>query len=398
MTRRDNYLAPRYLISVGGTKLREDVTQFVSSVSYEEGEDVAAKIEIDVANRDFRFLDAKTFAEGNAVDLWMGYVGRPLRFMGRGIVVKPNPSFPRAGVPRIRVIAHDVSRKLMDAGRNDKGRHYAKKRDSEVAEAVFREIEVAPFTVTTKGLKSRTRKKGTTRWEFLKRLARLNGFVVNVRFDVRKGLWLGFFGPPDFEEQESAYKFSYGTGAADATLLEFTPDYSTPSQGTKVEAVYTDPKTKRTHRVSVEVTKKDAERTKFEGAAGAEKLRRSVRNGPSVKLTVFGQSEEVVPDRAFRSVADAKRWVAAWWFRRQREFVFGRGTLLGEASLRKGQVHELKGLGARLSGKWQFTSVAHRQAGGAVYETAFTATKVALQTVVSAPGNVAKVRDRSTAL
>jgi phage protein D len=206
--RTDDYTAFRYLISVEGTKLKADVTDFIQSVVYEEGENVASKIELDVANPDFRFSESKVFAEGNAVDLWMGYVGKPLGFMGRGIIVKPNPTFPRSGVPRFRVTAHDVSRKLMNVGKDDKGKTYKKKKDSAIAEEIFKEIEVSPFVVATKGLKTRTRKKGDSRWLFLQRLAKLNGYSVNIRYDPTKGTHLGWFGPADGEEQEEKYKFS----------------------------------------------------------------------------------------------------------------------------------------------------------------------------------------------
>lgn len=397
--RRDNYLAPRYLISVEGTKLKEDVTQFVSKVSWSEAEKVAAKLTLVVSNPDFRFLEARTFQEGNEIDLWMGYVGRPVSYMGRGVVVKPNPGFPRSGVPKFTVIAHDASHRLMHAGVKDRGKTYAKLSDSDIAEKIFREEKIAPFTLRTRGLKTRTRKKGVTRWQFLQRLARINGYVVNVRFDVVSGLWNGFFGPPDMERQEEQFTFSYGTGEADATLLEFWPDYSTPSQTTRIEVVYTDPKTKKTHRLEVKVDRKSEERTKFTGAIGVAKMDREVRSGPSVQLTVFGQREEVVADRQFASTADAKRWAANWWFQRQREFVFANGVLVGEPSLRKGQVHRFTGLGPRLSGRWQLTGVDSEQPGSELgFESKFSAVKVALETVVSAPGNVAKVKDKESQL
>jgi phage protein D len=396
--RTDDYVAPRYLITVEGTKLQADVTDYIDEVAYEEGEDVASKISLDVSNPGFLFLDAKVFAEGNAIDLWMGYAAKPLEFMNRCFVMKPNATFPRSGMPKIKVIAHDVSRKLMDAeegGKKDRGKTYAKKRDSEIAAAIFKEIEVAPFVVQTKGLKTRTRKKGTTRWAFLRRLARINGYVVNIRYDVQRKVHVGFFGPKDGEKQDDTFKFSYGTGEADATLLEFTPDVSLPSQSTKLEVAYTDPKTRKTHRVEIEVKRKKAEKTKF---TDTRKLKKPISNGPSVTLTVFGQSEEVVADRPFASVKDAKRWAAAWWLRRQEEFSFGRGVVLGVNKLRKWQIHELKGLGNRLSGDWQFTSVTHRQSGRALYEVEFTATKVVLDSLVSSPGSVANAKASETSL
>lgn len=399
--RSDNFLAPRYLVKVEGTKLQSDVTDFIESVTYEEGENVASKITLSVLNPEFVLLDSKVFAEGNALDLWMGYDSKPLAFMNRGFIVKPNVTFPRGGIPKITVVAYDVTRKLMDSeekGKKDKGKTYSKKRDSEIIESLFKEIEVAPFVIQTKGLKTRTRKKGTTRWQFMKRIARLNGYVLNVRYDPRKKVHVGFFGPADGAKQEEVYKFSYGTGEPDATLLEFTPDTSLPSQRTKLEVTYTDPKTRKVHRVEIEVKRKDAERTKFTGTDGTKKLKKEIANGPAVTLTVFGQQEEVITDRQFSSEKDAKRWASAWWDRRQREFSFGRGSVLGVNTLRMGQVHELKGLGNRLTGKWQFTSVRHHQTGRSLYEVELTATKAVLSSLVSAPGNVSNVKARGTTL
>lgn len=396
MPARVDYLAPRYLISVEGTKLKSDVTAYIDAVRYEEGENVAAKIALDVANPGFALLDSKVFAAGNAIDLWLGYDRRPLKYMNRCFSMKPNPTFPRAGMPKLAVVAHDASRELMDAGEKDKGKTYSKKRDSEIAASIFKEAKITPDVERTRGLKTRVRKKGTPRWKFLRQLARLNGYVVNVRYDVQRKVHVGYFGPATGEDSEyDQFKFSYGTGAADATLLEFTPDTSLPSQDTKLEVSYTDPKSRKTHKVELEVKRKDAEKTRFAGAAATEKLKKTVSNGPSVRLTVFGQSTEVIVGRPFASRADAKRWAAVWWLRRQEEFSFGRGVLLGVNSLRKGQVHELKGLGSQLSGKWQFTSVVHKVSGTSLYEVEFTATKVVLD---SAPGSVSKVRGKETTL
>ena len=388
-------LAPRYLIKVQGTELREDVTRFINSVEFLEQENSAARISVDVANPDFRFLESKTFAEGNAIDLWMGYVDRPLAFMGRGFIVKPNPRFPRRGMPTMRIVAHDVSRKLMDAGEKDRGKVYKKKSDSEIAESIFKEIEAAPFTFATKGRRGRVRKRGVTRWQFLVKLARLHGYVVFVKYDPRKKAYVGYFGPPDVEDQAKKFRLSYGTGEQDATLLEFFSDVDLSGQSTKLEMTWTNPKTRKTQRLEIDVKRKTREPTLFEGAEGTREIKEPLTSGPSVTFTIFGQRTREVVGRSFKSVTDAKRFAAAWFQGMQDEFALGRGVILGNENVRRGQVHELAGIGARLSGDWHFTSAAHRMSGG-IYETSISARRVVLENVLGAPAGVAKVKHRET--
>lgn len=389
-------LAPRYRVEIEGTELKEDVTNLIDSVEFVEQENSAAKITLEVSNLDFQFLDSKTFAEGNAVDLWMGYVDRPLAFMARGIIVRPNPRFPRRGMPKMRIVAHDLSKKLMDVGKKDRGKVYKKKTDSEIAEAIFKEIEASPFVFATNGAKTRVRKRGTTRWQFLVRLARLNGYVVFVKYDPRKRTNVGYFGPPDVEDQPEKFKFHYGTGEPDATLLEFFPETNLSNQTTKLELSWVDPSTRKSHRLEVEVTRKTKEKTLFVGTEGTKELKRPISNGPKVTFTIFGQRTEEVVGRTFRSTADAKRFGAAWFQARQDEFALGRGAVLGLETLRRGQVHELLGIGNRLSGDWHFTSTTHKMSGNSIYEVGFTARKVALENVLGTPAGITKVKNRET--
>jgi phage protein D len=298
-------------------------------------------------------------------------------------------------MPSLNVVAHDLSRKLMDADttkKQNRGKVYSKKLDSEIAEEIFKEVEAAPFVFATKGRKTRVRKRGVTRWQFLRRLARINNFVVFVRYDVEKRANVGFFGPPDVADQPKKYRFSYGTGELDSTLLEFFPDLSLPSQATKLEMVYTDAKTRKTHRIEIDVSKK-SERTLFTAAGGKKPLKEQIKSGPSVTFTVFGQRTRTIVGRSFVSPADAKRFAAVWFQSMQDEFALGNGTLLGVETLRMGHVHELAGIGSRLSGDWHFTSVSHRMSGD-IYEVDFTARKVVLENVLGTPAGVAKAKNR----
>lgn len=388
-------LAPRYLVKVEGTELKEDVTRFINGVEYLEQENSASRITLDVSNPDFRFLDSKTFAEGNVVDLWMGYVDHPLAFMGRGAIVRPNPKFPRGGMPSMRIVAHDASRRLMKVAKKDRGKSFKKKSDSEIAEEIFKEAGLSPFVFATKSRKTRVRKRGVTWWQFLVHLANLNNFVVFVKYDPKKRADVGFFGPADVEDQPEKFRFSYGTGEPDATLLEFFPDLSLAGQETKLEMVWTDAKTRKSHRLEIEVSRK-TEKPLFVGTAATTKMKQPIKSGPAVTFTVFGQRTRTIVGRPFSSTADAKRFAAAWFQSMQDEFALGRGTVLGIERLRRGHVHELLGIGNRLSGDWHLTSTTHRIRGNSIYEVAFTARKVVLENVLGAPAGIAKVKNRET--
>lgn len=381
-----NFVAPRYLISVEGTKLKGDVTRFISGVRFREAEDEASKITLTVINDRFRFLDEKVFAEGNKIDLWLGYSGRPLSFMDRGTIVAPNPQFPRSGMPTLTVEAHGAARILMDPDvkKHDRGRVFRQMRDSEIASKLFREEGILPFVFHTKALGTRVKKRGQTRWDFLKQLARLHGFVIWVRHDLERGAPMGYFGPPDVEDQPVKRKFVYG--GADATLFSFSPRFDFPSQATKVELAYTDPQTGKSFKVTTEVKKKTAEKTRFASVVGKEKLQKPIKNGPTVALTVFGQREYVMVPRPFTSPAAAKQYAAAWFARHEREFAWGDGESLGTPDVRQGHVHELAGIGARLSGDWQFSEVEHDVSRG--YALHFKVRKVVLDSVVGSLVNL----------
>lgn len=398
MTEFGAYLAPRYLIKVEGTKLSKDVTQYISSVEFTEQENSAAKIVISVSNCNFRFLDTKIFAEGNKLDLWMGYVSKPFKFMARGIIVKPNQNFPRSGIPILTVIAHDMSRKLMRLRENDNGKVYKKKRDSEIASLIFKSIEATPDVKATTGLKTRVRKRGVTPWQFLKKLAKINGYIITVKYDIKKKTNVGYFGPPLDENQPNKYNFIYGSGEQDSTLLDFRPDMSLASQETKLEMSYTDEKTRKTHKLVIDISDKKAEDTLFNASGGKKKLKKTIANGPSITFNIFGQQMKTVVGRTFKSTADAKRFAAAWFQSMQNEFVLGSGTVLGVSDIRRGHVHELNGLGNRLSGDWHFTSVSHSMQSGSIYEVRFTARKVVLDNVLGTPSGVTKVKNEESLL
>lgn len=417
-------LTPRFMIRVGGTVLPTDWTRLLSRVEYHEAEELATQIVLVPANPNFQLLDKKVFAEGNRIDLWMGYVGRKFWFQNQGFVVEPNPDYPRSEMPTMQIVAHGAERRLMQDEPN--GRRFFGTAD-QIVRQILNEVGISGDLEPIKE-KPRYRwiKPGTSKWEFLQNLTRNFGFDLNIKFDDTKLAWKCFWGPPGKrEKQDIKFRFTYqGPNDPTSTLLEFHPNISLPSQVTRVEVAYTDPKTRRSRRLFVDVGQNEpkarrnsrqttptfsksgkrrkgsqhqkflVENPKFIGARGLRPIRQPIGAGPTVTFTVFGQRQEIVADYPFISPADAKRLAVAWFSDRQKDFIFARGVVVGEPSLKRGQTHELKGLGPRLDGDWVLTSVQQTMAMGEPYETEFTATKKVLDSVVIGPTQTGAVEQK----
>lgn len=388
------YIAPRYLITIEGTELKTDITEFIESVIYEEGDNVASSIQIRLNNLNYLFNEHKAFLEGNKVDLWMGYTDSKLEFMNRCRIVRPNPEFPRSGIPKMSIEARGLEIDLMTEPK--KGKYWRNRKDSEIFKTLMGQHNIVPDSRDTQIRKEeRLQKKGMSEWQFLQHLSKLNGYSIDIRYDHRKfgGAYIGYFGPPD-REPEHTFRFSYGTGESDATLLEFMPEVSLPSATTKLVMTYVDATLRKSRSIEVETTGKKIEKVRFVSTAGQLRATKEMTNGPGAKISAFGQTEEVLPDRRFRSLKEAKRFLASWWARREREFITARGVLVGEPSLRKGQIHTFVLPDVRHSGRWRITSVRHSMAGGQLYETEFTASKIVVDSEVGRDASDSKVRVR----
>ena len=89
----------------------------VSDMEWEENDCQADMMSFTVNNIDMQLHDSRLFAEGNSIDLWMGYDGRQPEYIGRGIVSTIEPDFSRDSLPNIRVSCYDISYFMMEEGK-----------------------------------------------------------------------------------------------------------------------------------------------------------------------------------------------------------------------------------------------------------------------------------------
>lgn len=409
-------LVPGFDLVVSGVQLTEAepamyraIRTLIQSVTFEEDEEMSSQVEIMVVNQpetgpgkpvNWRaVIDSKVFAEGNFIDLHMGY-GTQRTFMDRLEIVKWLPKFPEGSGPATLAIqAFDGRHKMQKANKNkgDKPRKtfhtntpdelivdkiakkYGFKSDTDPTEskkkAVKSNSKKGKKKVTQHVIPTRVQGSDKSDWAFLQKIADMNNFDLWVDWDrVGEQYTVHFKKKPDHGSPE--YKFTYNGG--DGSLISAEPDFSIQDQPTDVEVLVFDKKTRKVELTVIYDTRKSEEVVVGGGRAnpGYLQAQKSIAAGASVRFTAFGQTIEAFADRPFRSKKEAASFVQKWLKEREQDFLLMQGKVVGLPTLRPRQIHELAGLGGRLDGFYRFTNVRHIMEPGGIYHCEFTAHKI----------------------
>src|SRR5262245_9626691 len=255
--------APTFEISVNGIAVSDGVRALVQSLEYESVDGMADLLKITLhdpidASGNRLLADSTLFAPGNEITAQFGYYGAVLDSVGRGIVRKVRPVYPRGGVPIIEVIAYTKDALMMDNAptpikvkkkrgkglkKTKAGRRFANQKYSD---AVIARAEDYEFLIdvdeTQDAPHDFIHKAGLTDYDFVKGLSSLTGYYFWVDFDFDRVDWVLHFKKPEtyVEPQEKKYDFRWGAGEL-STLLEFEPELAIQKSTTKLRGEYTDP-------------------------------------------------------------------------------------------------------------------------------------------------------------
>lgn len=348
--------------------------------------------------------DLKFFQPGNEMALWMGY-GTQLSYIGRTVIRKVRPNYPRDEMPSIEVVGYSKDSAMMDnSPQKPKNPPPKKKRKAGTAKPpplgarVFKETTYAEavrargldygFDVTdvddTPDAPSKfIQKVGLSDYDFVKGLSNLTGFFFWVDAD-ESGRWALHFKNPDTLRrkvvQDKIYTFTYDDGPT-SSLLNFEPELVLQGATTRLQAQVKDPVSGKTFDATFD---EENEETPDPLAVVPDDVELDVegnviqgeyKTAASVKIFLDDYSFVANTNRRFRSEAELIQW-ARQWFRRQREnFVMSHGTIIGVESIKARQVHKLAGLGMGLDGEYYFTNVRHIMQNGSGYELECTMRK-----------------------
>jgi phage protein D len=377
--------APTFNISVNDNPVSDGVRALIQSVEYESNDGMADLLKIvlhdPIDRRGNRQLsDSTLFQPGNEISVEYGYYGAVLDAVGRGIVRKVRPIFPRLGVPILEVICYTKDCLMMDNSpeplkvrkvlknkkvqlKNSKaGRRFI---DSKYSDAVMLKAQDYGMTPDVDESPDKPHefihKAGMTDYDFVKGLSNLTGFYFWVDYDFADEEWTLHFKNPEtyVEPQEKKFNFKWGAGEF-STLLEFEPELAINSSITKLRAEIKDPVSGNLLEVDIEETTSDISDPidRSEGT-GEERITSAPGAASQIKVFLNEFSFEIRTNRHFKTQEELAAWTQQW-FRRQREnFVMSKGKTIGVETLRARQIHTLSGLGVNYNGDYQFNLVRH---------------------------------------
>jgi len=399
--------APNFSLKIEGGNVPVGIRQLVQSIEYESSDGMADLMRIIFVDPNLippkglnsvgplggfgglgggsgssvSLRDTRIIQPGNEISLSLGY-GTQLKHVGRAIIRKIRPSYPRDGIPTVEVVAYTKDSVMMDHApekskkKKGKGGRIFKKTTfgDAVRERLLDYGFVDDVDDTSDSPHNFIQKVGLSDYDFIAGLANITGYYFWVDGNS-EGKWTLHFKNPDTLKrevlQDKVYTFIYNQGDY-SSLLEFNPELAIQGATTKLEAKVKDPKTGKTLEATFEEeNNKSPDITVDAGTdirASRNELEGEHTTASDIKIFIDDYSFEVRSNRRFKTEAELIVW-AKQWFRRNREnFVMSNGTIIGVESVMARQIHKLSGLGAGLDGEYFFSNVTHRMDKDSGYE------------------------------
>lgn len=338
-------LVPAVDVRINGNRIPAQTLADLVAVTVQEDLYAPAMFTLRLVNWDFEKLqvtwsDDRLFAEGNEVDILMGYPG-DLKTVIVGEITGLELEFNVEQTLMLIVRGYDRRHRLL---RGRKTRSFVQMTDSQIASQVAAGAGLSAEVVDSQVKLEYVLQHNQTDLEFLLERARLIGYEVLV---VKKTL---FFRPAQIARQSAL------TLSAQGDLLEFSPRSTTLGQVGEVEVRGWNPQEKQV------ITGKAHRAEKFLGKTG----------GPQAADKAFGKVSRLSVDRPVINRAEAEKIAQGLFNEMALSYIGGEGACEGRPDLRPGLIVDIQGLGKRFSGAYYITATSHEISPALGYQTAFT--------------------------
>jgi hypothetical protein len=385
--------APEFRVSINDTPVPAALRASIASVSYQTSLEGADRVELSLANEGLRWLDHPLFALDNKMALFMGYAPDPLDQVFVGQVVGQEASFPNGGMPTLTVVAQDRRTQLQNG---NKVRWFAipipsrgnfPMPDLAVASLISAENMLIPLfdrigaalSVLLGGVdilaivndpdasqKLIRHQIGESDFEFLKRLARENGWEMLIDHSGPNGGYqLHFMSPEDHLTPDVTLKYGQ-------SLVEFRPRITNVGQISGVTVTIWQPDIKMDFTIQASW---DWDRQALDlsispgfGLPGSEATAAVTLPGASSAVPIETLAEEPA------TLATAPRVILGKLIPQLNRRLTGSGTTIGDTRIRAGGVLRLEGVGQSLGGLYRVTSANH-SLDSSGYRTSFEVCK-----------------------
>lgn len=342
MTR--SFYAPRSRVKISGLTLAAELSNLVSSVSYDSNVDMADMFTVVLQNPNQQLTDSPLFELGKSVEIHMGY-GETLEPMMLGELTSLQPQFPQSGSPSMTISGYDKSHRLRHNQPDRPAFQYVT--HSVIAAQIAAEAGLIPIVDPSPYFEEKLHQT-TSDMAFLKDLARKNFFETYVWWDR---LYFRFPRP-----QTEAVVLEWGR-----SLSSFAPRMSAAAMaGIQVIRGYNE---KLAQSVVGFAMAGD-----LSPDAIVEKL------GSSALDLLATLGRRVIRNQSVKSPLDAAALAKAMLQEILEGFYEGSGTCVGLPELRAGQMVVIRGVGKRFSGHYRLKRVTHT-IDGSGYRTSFEVTQ-----------------------
>ncbi|PJF40818.1 MAG: phage late control D family protein [Chloroflexi bacterium] len=337
-------LVPDFSILVNGSELSTDILVDVVGVSVHQDVNAASMFTIrmmtwDIQKSELTWVDDSLFNVGNTVSIKMGYVDHVQEVIA-GEITGLELEYIAAEPPQLVVRGYDRRHRLL---RGRKTKSFLNMKDSDIAKQIAGNHSLSPTVVDTKVKLDYVLQHNQTDMEFLLDRAQRIGYEVVVE---DKKL---YFRPRQVAGSEAL------TLDLQQDLLEFFPRLTAVTQVGEMSVRGWD------------IKKKEA----ITGKATSESTKLGSKTGTKAAGT-FGTRAEWSVERPVSTKAEADAIAQGRFDEMALAYVTAEGKILGNTSLKAGEIVKIEGAGKRFSGKYYVTSAVHTYMPRTGYETNFT--------------------------
>lgn len=328
-------LIPGWRVRVDGEDIPDEVAANVLTVEVEQYINGSDLFDItvniwDAGNQDYQYIDDETFSEGSSLEVLVGY-GEDFVSLINGEVVAIEVEYGSDMAPILHVQGYD---KLHRFRRGRKTQTYTNIKDSEIAEQIASAMQLQSSVDDSEIVYPHLFQYNQSDIDFLQERARRINYEVDVVDNTLQ------FRKAAFSES-AVTTLNYRVD-----LKELNLRLSTLSQVKKVLV-------KGWNISSKEAIVGLGQSGDELGVMGGASL------GADVAGDAFGEYEEVIVDKPIYEQSEADQIAKAIFNRMNLQYIRAEGESIGNASLKAGDVLELRNLGQRMSGLYYLAKTHH---------------------------------------
>jgi hypothetical protein len=371
--------APEFAVFLDGAPAPAELRASILSVRCETGYEGLDEVELTIANEKLRWLDSPLFRLDTGLALKLGYAPDPLTQTFDGDIVARGATFPSGSVPTVTVTAHDRRHHMADG---KKVRWFAiplpcpgnlPLPDIATASIVTLENLMLPifdpvgaalsiilggvdtFVAVTDPYSAQKvirKQDNESDYDFLHRIAAQNGWDVLVEHDGPVGGHLLRF-TSSLDNLSADFTFAYGH-----SLIDFTPRISTVGQVFSVGGFVWVPSIKMSLTVTL--------------GFDWDRMALTLAIYPGV-VPIGMQPGDYMIEEPLTATSIPRKLISELIPRLNKRLT-ATGSVIGEPTLRAGDVIRIEGAGAEFGGLYRATSVTHTLDSGG-FRTQFQARK-----------------------